>query len=273
MDPEFETAALAIYAGQLHELEQELTTTPGLATRRSSVGHPSLLQLVACEEADLADPVGAAGVLVERGAETWHPVVAAAGCNSVSVLRFLIDSGAPFDREGAWNPLEEALYWASREAVDLLVARGARPRSLAAAAGLGDRSAVEAFLAGDPLRSDAGPLRSPFPDTVPAGLAYDPAAIVDHAFVMAVNCGELDMAELLLAAGARVNQPPPGYHWQGTALHAAMWRGDEAMVAWLLSVGADPSIRDGLANADAAGWANHHGHPELLALLKPVDPS
>lgn len=267
MDPEFKTAALAIYAGQLKDLEQELAAMPGLAARRSSCGHPTLLQLVACEESDLADPVGAARILVEHGAETWSPVVAAAGCNSVSVLRFLIDSGAPFDRDGVWNPLEEALYWASRETVDLLVERGAPIRSLAAAAGLGDCSAAEAFLDGDPLRADAGPIRSPFPDTVPDSSANNPVDIIDHAFVMAVNCGEHETAELLLNAGARVNQPPPGYHWQGTALHAATWRGDAAMVAWLLSIGADPAIRDGLANADAEGWATHHGHPGLVALF------
>ena len=52
-----------------------------------------------------------------------------------------------------------------------------------------------------------------------------------------------------------------------TALHAACWRGDAELVAWLCAIGADPTIRDGLVDADAAGWATHHGHPELLSIL------
>lgn len=267
VDPEFETAAIAIYAGQLADLERELAANPGLVTQRSSSGHPTLLQLVACEAADLVDPVGAARLLVERGAETWSPVVAAAGCNSANVLSFLIGSDAAYDRPGAWTPLEEALYWASGDTIALLVEHRAPVRSLAAAAGLGDLEALHRLLTGDPLHPDAGPIRSPFPDTVPAQRANDPQAILDHAFVMAANTGQLASADALLTVGAQVNEPPPGYHWHGTALHAATWRGDRAMVTWLLSVGADPTIRDGLANADASGWATHHGRPELLPLL------
>lgn len=267
MDPEFETVALSIYTGELNDLERELSADPGLATRRSSCGHPTLLQLVACEESDLTDPVGAARTLLDWGAKTWSPIVAAAGCNSIGVLRFLIDSGASFDSEDAWTPLEEALYWASWAAVELLVERGAPARSLAAAAGLGDLAGVEAFLDGDPVRADAGPVRSPFPETVPAGSADDPQAIIDHAFVMAANCGQVTTAQRLRAAGARVDAVPPGYHWHGTALHAAAWRGAEAMVSWLMSIGADPTIRDGLAHADVAGWATHHGHPQIVPLL------
>lgn len=267
MDPEFETAAMAIYTGDLDALDRELTANPELVTARSSCSHPTLLQLVACEASDLVDPVGAARLLVERGAETWSPVVAAAGCNSAGVLEYLIDAGAAYDRHDVWTPLEEALYWNSSDTIEVLVERRAPIRSLAAAAGLGQLDAVEQFLDGDPLRSDAGPIRSPFPDTVPHELADQPQAIVDHGFVMAANTGRLDAAKRLHGAGAQVDERPPGYHWHGTALHAACWRGDLPMVTWLRSVGADPTIRDGLADADAPGWATHHGHPELLPHL------
>lgn len=267
MDREFEAAAIAIYTGDSAALERELAADPGLATLRSSCGHPTLLQLIACEEADLVDPVGTARVLVERGAETWAPVVSAAGCNSAAVLEFLIDAGSAFDAADVWTPLEEALYWASGATTALLVERGAAIRSLAAAAGLGDLDAIEGFFDGDRPLPAAGPIRSPFPDTVPAETANDAQAIVDHAFVMAANTGQRTGAERLLTAGARVNERPVGYHWRGTALHAAVWRGDEPMVRWLLSIGADPSLRDGLADADAIGWANHHGHPEIASLL------
>lgn len=267
MDEEYGPAALAIYTGALDDLASQLSADPGLVTRRSSCGHPTLLQLVACEATDIVDPVGAARLLVESGAETWYPTVSAAGCNSVAVLEFLIQSGAPFDREDVWTPLEEALYWANNEAVSMLIDHGAQISSLAAAAGLGHIEALDSLLQGDPLHPDAGPIRSPFPDTVPAELANDPTSIIDHAFVMAANTGQLGATRQLLAAGARVNTPPPGYHWKGTALHAAIWRGDRQMVAWLLSIGADPTIRDGLAQSDATGWANHHHYPELVPLF------
>ncbi len=267
MDPEFEVAAIAIYGGELVDLDRELTANPGLVARRSSRGHPTLLQFVACEEANLVDPVGSARILVDRGADTWLPVVSAAGCNSAAVLNFLIDSGAAYDSEDTWTPLEEALYWNSQDTTNLLVERSAPIRSLAAAAGLGDLETLEDFLDGDPIRADAGPIRSPFPDTVPDELATEPQAIIDHGLVMAVNTGQLDAAKRLHIAGAQVNNRPPGYHWHGTALHAACWRGDTAMVTWLRSIDADPTIRDGLADADANGWATHHGHPELLPLM------
>lgn len=267
MDEEFVVAATAIYIGELDDLDAELTANPHLATMRSSCGHPTLLQLVACEESEIADPVGAARLLLERGAETWYPVVSAAGCSSVTVLAFLIESGAAFDGEDVWTPLEEALYWANDDTAKLLIDRGARIRSLAAAAGLGNAEALDHFLAGDPLHPEAGPIRSPFAETVPDDLADDPAAIIDHALVMAANNGQIEAARRLVAAGARTNSRPPGYHWQGTALHAAVWRGDREMVQWLLSIGADPAIRDGLARSDAAGWAAHHGHPHLIELL------
>jgi hypothetical protein len=151
--------------------------------------------------------------------------VAAAGCNSAAVLRFLIDSGAAYDRDDTWTPLEEALYWNSRNTVEILIEHRSPVRSLGAAAGLGDLEAIDRFLDGDPLHADAGPVRSPFPDTVPDELANEPDAIIDHGFVMAANTGQLDAAKRLYAAGARVNGRPPGYHWHGPALHAACWMG------------------------------------------------
>jgi ankyrin repeat protein len=274
MDAEFATPALAIFGGELDTLRMLLTDDPDLATRRSSCGHPTLLQLVACEAGDIADPVGAAAVLVEAGAETAGPLVAAAGCNAPAVVEYLLDHGAPVDGTDSWSPLDEAIYWDNTEMAELLRRRRARISRLGTAAGLGDLAAIDGFFAGDgTLLPGAGPIGSPFPDTVPArgteGGADDPQSIVDHAFVMAVNSGRLDAARHLLQRGADVNAAPPGYHWRGTALHAACWRGNQELVEWLLSVGADPSIRDRMegVGADAVGWARHHGHDHLVAAL------
>ncbi len=267
MDEDFGPAAMAIFVGDLDELGRLLSDDPSLSSRRSSVGHPTLLQLVACEEPKLADPVGAARLLFEAGAATGQPLVAAAGCDSRAVLELLLDLGVGVDGEDPWTPLDEALYWSNHDIAAFLIERGAEVRSLRAAAGLGDMARLNHFFVDGPVGSDAGPIHSPFPETVSATEAVDPQAIVDHAFVMAVNNGRRPAAGLLEAKGARVNAKPPGYHWHGTALHAAVWRGDAAMVEWLLSIGADKTVRDGLADSDAIGWARHHGHPEIADLL------
>lgn len=268
MDESFAPAALAIYAADIEALESLLAEDPGLATRSSSVGHPTLLQLVACEAAQLPNAVSAARVLVDAGAATQAPLVAAAGCGSAAVLEFLLDGGADVDGDAGWTPLDEALYWANHDIARSLVGRGAHVRAVSTAAGLGDVELIDEFFEGAMPVAAAGPIGSPFPETVPARLARDPQAILDHAFVMAVNAGQRAAAEDLLSRGATVDVKPPGFHWRGTALHAAAWRGDAAMVKWLVSLGADPSTRDGLVDSDVAGWAVHHGHSELLPLLE-----
>lgn len=267
MDAAFAEPALAIYAGDLDELARLIATDPRIPVRKSSVGHPTLLQLVACEASELPDAVGAARLLVDGGATLGDPLVAAAGCASRAVLEYLLDEGAVIDGETTWSPLDEALYWANDEIAAMLVRRGARIRALSTAAGLGDLERIETFLESGVPTSVAGPIASPFADTIPEGAADDPAEILDHAFVMAANCGQLDAARVLLDHGARVNSVPPGFHWRGTALHAAIWRGSSEVVAWLMAVGADPAIRDGLVHADALGWARHHDRPELVELL------
>jgi len=196
-----------------------------------------------------------------------EPLVAAASVDAREVLRFLLDRGAAIEAS-PWTPLDEALYWRHLELADFLVDRGAKPRSLRATAGLGRTSELERFFARGELQTQAGPIRSPFPDTVPLGRANEPQDILNNAFVTAVNTGRRQAAALLLDRGAQLNAKPPGFHWRGTALHAAVWHGDADMVRWLIDEGAGPFIQDDLAGADAAGWAAHHGHPELLVLLR-----
>jgi Ankyrin repeats (many copies) len=267
VDEEFLPAAMAIVAGDLTALARLLADDPGLATRRSTVSHPTLLQLVACEEPKILDPIGAVRMLMEAGADTTLPLVAAAGCDARSVLEFMLDAGVDIDGDQRWTPLDESLYWSNMEIAALLLRRGARIRALSTAAGLGDLDEIGDFFESDGLGPNAGPIGSPFPDTIPKDLAMDAESIIDHAFVMAVNNGYREAAEFLVDQGARVSAVPPGYHWKGTALHAGVWRGDRDMVEWLLSLGADPSIRDGLADSDAVGWARHHGHDHLLDLF------
>lgn len=268
MDSVFHPAIASLLTGDLEELRLILQADPTLARRRSSCGHPTLLQMIACEAKHLRDPVGAASLLMEAGADVGEPLVAAASVDAREVLLHFLEQGAPVDGTGPWTPLDEALYWRHLDLAAMLVARGASARSLRAAAGLGDVEAVARFFDDGGLRPEAGPIRSPFQDTVPPERANAPQDILDNGLVMAAQNGHRGVAFLLRSKGARVNVKPPGFHWRGAALHAAVWHGDEDMVTWLIAQGANPALRDDMVGADAAGWANHHGHAALLRLLE-----
>jgi len=263
----FEQVTLAIFTGETEAVAELLRVNPAVATHRAERGHPTLLQMVACEEPRVSEPEAITRLLLAAGASPGAPLVSAAGCNSPRTLRVILDHGTDVDAGHAWTPLDEALYWNNIDMAQLLLVRGASQGRLRRAAGTGDVAAVGSFFDGDELTTNAGPILGPFADTYDATSQRDPRAILDHAFVMAVNCGQAEAAERLLARGAEVNAVPPGYHWRGTALHAAIWRGNADLVTWLLEAGADPKIRDGHSDADAMGWALHHN--EHLADLLP----
>ncbi|MEZ5379184.1 MAG: ankyrin repeat domain-containing protein [Acidimicrobiales bacterium] len=275
VEERFGPAAMAILAGNLAELADLVTADAELITRPSAVSHPSLLQFVACEAAQLPDPAGAARVLVAAGAELQGPLVAAAGCGSFAVVDVLLDAGADIDggdlaATTSWTPLDEALYWSNADMAQVLLDRGAGIRALSTAAGLGDLGAIAAcFDATGNLTAAAGRIGSPFAETVPLDRADERQSVLDHAFVMAADCGRRAAAADLLERGANIDAVPPGFHWRGTALHAAAASGDADLVRWLLEHGADPTITDGMVGADAAGWARHHGHDHLVDLLTP----
>lgn len=268
MDSAFHPAVALLLTGDLAGLRALLGSEPDLARRRSSCGHPTLLQMVACEAHHLSDPLGATALLVEAGAELTAPLVAAASVDARGVLVFLLDHGVPIDADTPWTPLDEALYWRHLELASLLVERGAQVGSLRATSGLGLSKDILRFFEGSCLRPGSGPILSPFMDTIPPGRARNPQDVIDNAFVMAAQNGWPDCAEALLSMGAVVNAKPPGFHWRGAALHAAVWHGDAAMVRWLVDRGADPTLRDDLVGADAVGWATHHDHLHLVPMLK-----
>jgi ankyrin repeat protein len=80
--------------------------------------------------------------------------------------------------------------------------------------------------------------------------------------------GDAPAIEWLLAHGAPPNAMSP--HWDAdvTPLHLAASQGHAEVVRLLLSAGADPTIKDTKHHADAIGWADFFGQPEIVRLLR-----
>ena len=276
----------AVESGDLEQFRALVTADPSLATSRSTRSHPTLLQCVALDGKDKPNNVEMAKLLIDAGAELNEPLVAAGSIDNRAVAELLLDRGAAIDGTGGWSPLEEALYWNSRNVIALLLERGAKVQNLRIAAGLGRTDLIESFFdAEGNLKPEAGKIDWPFGDleTIarsnhgPAGKqslrdrinawSQDRQGIVNNAFVYACMHGHLEAAQLLLDKGAEINMIPGGFDYAGTGLHYAALNGHRAMIQFLLDHGADRSVKDTKVGNTAAGWAEYGGHVELRDLL------
>jgi ankyrin repeat protein len=136
MDAKLHPAIAAIRSGDLERFKALVSQDPTLATSRSSTSHPTLLQCLALEGKEKPNNVEMARVLIDAGAELNEPLVAAASIDNRAVAEVLLDRGAEIDGTRSWSPLEEALYWNSRDVLALLFERGAAVQNLRIAAGL-----------------------------------------------------------------------------------------------------------------------------------------
>lgn len=286
MDKKFHPAMAAVKADDLHKFKELIGADPSLATSRSTRSHPTLLQCVALDGKDLPHNVEMAKILIDAGAELNEPLVASASMDNRAVAELLIDHGAAVDGTGGWAPLEEALYWNSRNVMTLLLQRGAKVQNLRIAAGLGRVDLIESFFNEDgSLKPEAGKINWPW-DSVESIMASNhPAAgkttladrvnswsqdrqgIINNAFVYACMHGHIDAAELLLNKGAQIDVVPGGFDYAGTGLHYAALNGHRPMVEYLLHHGADRTVKDTKVGSTAAGWAEHGGHPDVRDLL------
>ena len=286
MDAKFHRAIAAIRSGDLEKFKALVSQDPTLATSRSASSHPTLLQCVALDGKDKANNLDMARVLIEAGAELNEPLVAAASIDNRAVAEVLLDHGAAIDGVGGWSPIEEALYWNSRDVLAFLLERGAAVQNLRIAAGLGRTDLIEAYFNSDgSLRPEAGKInwpwggletiaRSNFDQASRQKLAdrvnewsQDRQGIINNAFVYACMHGHIEAARLLLQHGAEINVVPGGFDYAGTGLHYAALNGQRAIVEFLLHQGADREVKDTKVGSDAAGWAEHGGHLELRDLL------
>lgn len=287
MDPKFHPAIAAIKTGNLKKLKTLVAEDPSLATARSSVSHPTLLQCVTLGGKDKPDNVEMATVLIDSGADVNEPLVAAASIDNRAVAELLLDRGAVIDGTAGWSPLEEALYWNSRGVITLLLERGAKVQNLRTAAGLGRTDLIERYFTADgSLKPEAGRINWPWGDLETIARSnhdragkqsltgrvnswsQDQQGIVNNAFVYACMHGHIDAAQLLLEKGAEINVVPGGFDYAGTGLHYAALNGHRSMVEFLLEHGADRNVKDMKVGSTATGWAEYGGHPELCELLQ-----
>jgi len=287
MDAKFHPAIEAMRAGDVEKLKALLAADPSLVTSRSTRSHPTLLQAVVLDGKDKPKNVEMVQVLIDAGAELSEPFGAAASIDNRAAAELLLDHGAAVDGTGGWSPLEEALYWNSRNVLALLLERGAKVRNLRTAAALGRTDLIESYFNADgSLKPEAGKIDWPFgsldqiacsnhdaagkqslADCVNAW-SQDRQGIINNAFVYACMHGHIEVAKLLLDKGAEINVIPGGFDYAGTGLHYAALNGHRPMVEFLLAQGADRNLKDTKVSSTAAGWADYGGHPDLRDLLQ-----
>jgi ankyrin repeat protein len=287
MDAKFHPAMAAIKCGDAERLRALVAEDSTLATSRSSTSHPTLLQCLVLGSVGAPHTIEMASILISAGADLNGPLGACGSCNNVEAARLLLDSGASVNGTGGWSPLEEALYWNSRDVIDLLLQRGASIHNLRIAAGLGRIDLIESFFANDgSIKPEAGSINWPWGDLKViegsnfdregksqlaakfASWASDRQSIIDNALVYACMHGHISAAKLLLQKGAEVNAIPGGFDYSGTALHYAALNGHRAMVEFLIEQGADVNIKDTKVGGTPAGWADYARHPEIKDYLE-----
>jgi ankyrin repeat protein len=296
----FMLAYQALEGGDTPRLVELLDAHPELVEARGTNGN-DLLGMASLEHVQ---------ILLERGADPnrgndygWTKLHQAGYGDNRELAEVMLAAGGRLDlsaRGDGGTPLIAALFWGHRDVVDLL---GLEPGNLRVAAGLGLMEMIRA-LAGTP---EAGAHRAfyrphgGFPAWQPSG---DPQEVVDEALVWAAKSDRVDVLELLVELGARVDADPyrgtpliwaafngrvacvrglvelgadvnqratfggPDHGEGVTALHLAAQTGRHQAVEALLELGADPTIRDALHDGTPAGWADFGGHPELAALLR-----
>lgn len=231
--------------------------------KRSSVSY------CMCHKMDMEDPKGLR-LFIEHGADVnveigggvfkgFRPLhFALFRRRSLAVLRVLLDAGANPNLAAAngQTPLTLALRLGRREAIDLLLAHGAKPETDATT------QYLAALAAGD---------------AEGAARFRDQAAVSEkdhHLLVDAAEAGHLAAVKLMLAEGFPIHTRGPSYGgWDGTALDHAAWRGEAKLVEFLLGQGANPRLKHSFggdtlgAAIHGASHGNHQGGPATVALL------
>lgn len=275
----FEAAVEAVISGDVATLASLLRETPELARARSTVvthhdppvHGATLLHYVAANGVEdfrqktPPNAVAVAQLLLAAGAEvdalagmyggrcttmsmlvsSTHPAQAGV---QIALVETLLDHGAAIEGrgEGEWtSPLMTALAFGFQDVAQVLVRRGARVDTVAAAAGLGQLETVRQLL--------------------PTATGLDR----QRALALAAQHGHVAVVALLLDAGEDPNRyNPKGNHGHSTPLHQAVWADREAVVRLLVERGARLDIKDTIWQGTPLGWAEYGGRAEIAAYLR-----
>jgi len=258
-DATFRRAVELLDAGDLAGLQQHLNQHPNLAHQRvvfeggNYFRNPALLEFVAENPVrhgtlprnivQLAKAILDAGV--EQSARNETLMLVATGSVpreclvQIPLIDLLCDHGA--DPASA---IEAAALHGELEAVNALIARGARV-NLPVAAALGYIEDFRRLL--------------PNADTRDRHLAL----------ALASQFGRVEIARLLLDAGEDPNRyNPVGGHSHSTPLHQAAASGYVELVRLLVERGARLDLKDILWQGTPADWARHEGRTEIEAYLR-----
>jgi ankyrin repeat protein len=298
--PPFMLAYRALEAGDRERLIELLDADPALVEMRGTNGNDLFGMATELEITRLLLERGAD---VDRGNDYgWTKLHQAGYSNDLQLARLLLDAGARNDlyaRGDGGTPLIAALFWGHREVVQHL---GLEPRNLRVAAALGRVDLIDELVGTRAAGAHRGFYRphGGFPAWTPSD---DPQEVLDEALVWAAKADRVEAIDRLVELGAQVEADP----YRGTPLawaaskgrvaairrlvelgadpngsgtfggpthgegvppiHLAAQAGREEAVDVLLKLGADPTIRDGLYDGTAAGWAAHGCRPDLAERL------
>jgi ankyrin repeat protein len=263
VDRVFEAAIDAVVAGDLAALEAFPRDHPDLATRRSAFGHRcTLLHYVAAngvEQTRQRSPANAPAIaraLLDAGADpnagsrsygpedmplellvsSCHPGEAGVQADLVEIL---CRAGAKVEGlRGDGSPLWTAITWGYRHSAERLVKCGARVDNIITDAALGYLDRVKSYFGPDGCVFPGPEIRGVSCFT--HGRPFDPARLLEYAFITAAGCGRREVVEFLLTKGPDLTFREPIYN--NTALDAASYP------------------------HSAAGFP--HGHPDVIRLLR-----
>lgn len=199
------------------------------------------------------------------------PLHLMASANKSEICELLVARGAVLTALNSWRgtPLIGALIEGHAALAALLVRLGARPVTLAEAAGLGDLERMRAYWdASGKLLPQAA---SAFGWELAPGVweyraqEVNERAVLQNGLEYACRNGQLEAAEWMLERGADLHGT--GF-FGATPLHWAAGRGQDAIVRFLLARGADPRRRDPTFDGTPFGWALHFNHPTTAKLLR-----
>lgn len=200
------------------------------------------------------------------------PLHLAAKIGQGQLVDVLLQRGARFDARNSWGgtPMICALIEGHLQVAQLLQERGARAVTLSEAAGLGRVDVLASFWdSAGRLKPEAA---SRFGAEVSPGVwrsasasPADEREVVQSAFEYACRNGQLEAGRFLLGRGAKVRAA--GF-FGGEPLHWAAARGQDEMVRFLVSCGADMAKRDPKFGSTAFGWAREFNHHSTMRVLR-----